>query len=117
MRDHFLAHHEPKRVLKLCLLNENVMFGIQARRRLRRFEIKREPLLYSFHAGAMREIEKQREVEAKRRSEDRITTKEIDLDLHLVPEPSEDIDVVPAFLVVTSRRIVVDPNDVRKTFV
>src|SRR2546430_1118162 len=34
----------------------------------------------------------------------------LDLDLHRIAEPSEDVDVVPPFLVVAAGRIVVDPH-------
>src|SRR6185503_8240754 len=36
---------------------------------------------------------------------------------HLVIQPAENVDVVPAFLVVASRRIVIDADDVTKIFV
>ena len=58
-----------------------------------------------------------RQVENERRGQDRVAAEKIDLDLHLVAEPAEDIDVVPAFFVVAARRIVVDADDVRKVFV
>src|SRR5207247_378594 len=42
--------------------------------------------------------------------EDGIAAQEVDLDLHRIAEPSEDVDVVPSFLVVAAGRIVVDPH-------
>ena len=64
--------------------------------------------------AALREVHEQREVEDDRRREDRVAAEEVDLDLHRVAEPPEDIDVVPAFLVVAARRVVVDADDVVK---
>ena len=59
----------------------------------------------------------QREVEHDRRGENRIAAEEVDLDLHRVAHPPDDVDVVPAFLVVAARRIVVDAHDVREILV
>ena len=62
--------------------------------------------------GALREVHEQREVEDDRRREDRVAAEEVDLDLHRVAEPPEDVDVVPALLVVAARRVVVDAHHV-----
>jgi hypothetical protein len=37
----------------------------------------------------------------------RVAAQEIDLDLHLVTQPAKNVDVVPAFLIVTVRRVIV----------
>jgi hypothetical protein len=52
-----------------------------------------------------------------RRGENGITAQKVDLDLHRIPHPPHDVDVIPAFLVVPAWRVVVDPNDVRKVLV
>ena len=50
--------------------------------------------------------------ELPRRRQDRVAAEEVELDLHRVAEPTDDVDVVPAFLVVAARRVVVDADDV-----
>jgi len=60
--------------------------------------------------GALRQVGEQDEVECERRREDRVATEEVDLDLHRIPEPAEDVDVVPTFFVVSARRVVVDAH-------
>ncbi len=116
MRDEFFAYQMPKRVLQLHQLNENIVFGIKPRSGLRCLEIERKPFLHALHSGPLREIHEERQIESKRCGEDRIAAHEIDLDLHLVAEPAEDVDRVPAFLVVAARRIIIDPDDVREIF-
>ena len=93
------------------------MLGIEPRRGHRRFEVEAQPLLDALHAGALGEVEKQHQVEYERRGEDRIAAQEIDLDLHRIAEPAEDIDVVPAFFLVSARRIVIDFHRVKKVLV
>ena len=39
-----------------------------------------------------------------------VAAQEIDLDLHGVAEPSEDVDVVPTLFVISARRVVVDAD-------
>ena len=72
MSDQVLAAHMPQRVLQLHQLDENVVLGIKTGSRLRRFEVEREPLLNTLHAGTLSQIEEEREVQTKRRGEDRI---------------------------------------------
>ena len=50
------------------------------------------------------------QIQHDRRRQDAVTAQEIDLDLHRITEPSVDVDVVPAFFIVASRRIVVDAD-------
>src|SRR4051812_37229522 len=100
MSDLLLTHQIAQRVLELDLLNEEVVLGIEAGCHLRALEVEREPLLDPGQSGALREIEEQGQVEHQRSSQDRISAEKIDLDLHRVPEPPEDINVVPAFFVV-----------------
>src|ERR1017187_10481104 len=56
VRNEILAFHPAKRVLEDHQLNENVVLGIKARSRHRRFEIEREPLLNAAQVGALRQI-------------------------------------------------------------
>ena len=84
------------------------MLGVHLRRVHRALEVEAQPLLHAVQAGAPREIEEQDEIEHHRRREDRVAAQEVDLHLHRVPEPPEEIDVVPAFLVVAARWVVVD---------
>src|ERR1044072_3167396 len=106
-----------QRVFQFHQLNKYVVFRIQAWCCLRRFEVEREPLLNAFHAGSLGEVEKQCEIENDWRGKYRVTAKKIDLDLHRVTEPAEYVDVVPTFLVVASRRVVVDTDDMRKVLI
>jgi hypothetical protein len=45
-----------------------------------------------------------------RSSEDRVAAEEVNLDLHRIAHPAEDVDVIPSLLVVLARWIVVDTN-------
>src|SRR5688572_21437781 len=109
--DQIFTAQVPQSVLQFHELNKDVVLRIQAGRGLWRFEIERQPLLHSLHTGPLGEIQKQRKVETKRSGEDRIATKEIDLDLHFVSQPAKDVDIIPALFVVAAGRIVVDPDD------
>src|SRR6266446_3783800 len=98
-------------------LDENVVLWIQARNRLWRFIVEGQPFLHALHASALCKIEKQREIQNNRRRQNRIAAKEVDLDLHWITEPAENIDIVPAFLIVAARRVVVNANHMRKILV
>src|ERR1043166_7588904 len=98
MRDQLFALEIPQRVLQLHQLNEQIVFGVQTRRVNRRLEVKRQPLLDAAHVRAPGQIEEQRDVEHNRRGKNAVAAQEVDLQLHRVPEPAEDVDVVPAFL-------------------
>src|SRR5438094_8737495 len=91
MRDQLFALEIPQRVLQLHQLNEQIVFGIQARRVHGRFEVERQPFLDAAHAGALGEIEEQRHVEDDGRRENAVAAQEVDLELHRVPEPAEDV--------------------------
>src|SRR4029077_8029312 len=43
-----------------------------------------------------------------------VAAQEVNLNLHGIAEPSKDVDVVPTLFVITTRRVIVDPNLVRK---
>src|SRR6185437_16177566 len=107
----------PERVLHLRLLDEKIVLGLQARRRHRALVEERQPFLDSLHSGPLSEVAEQRDIEHERCGENGVAAEEVDLDLHGIIHPSEDVDVVPAFLVVAARRIVVDPDDVREILV
>src|SRR5665213_2580068 len=117
MRDQILALEMPQSVLQLHQLNEEIVFGIEARRVLRRLEVEGQPLLNAAHARALRQVHEQRDVEDDRRGEDAVAAEEVDLQLHRIAEPPEEIDVVPAFFVVAARRIVVDADHVEQVLV
>src|SRR5258706_1449809 len=104
-------------VFELHQLNKHIVLWIEAWRGLGGFEVKRQPLLDTFHAGALGQVKKQRQVQNDRSRENRVTTEKIDLDLHGITQPAENIDIVPALFVVATRRIIVNANHVRKIFV
>src|SRR5258708_2530012 len=117
MRDEIFGEQVAERVLQVHQLNKDVVFGIEGGSGHRRFEIERQPFLHALHAGALSEIEEKSQIQNNGRSQDRITAEEVNLDLHLVAEPTKNIDVVPAFFVIAARRIVVDAHNVRKILV
>ena len=108
--DLLLAHHPAQGVLQLGELDEEVVLGVEARRNHRRLVVEAQPLLDAAQAGALGEIAEQHQVEGQRRGEDRVAAEEVDLQLHRVAEPAEDVDVVPTLLVVAARRVVVDAH-------
>src|SRR2546428_612305 len=110
VRDLLLAHHPAQRVLQLGLLNEQVVLGVQPRRGLRALKVEGQPFLNAREPGASGQVEEQRQIEHDRRGEDPVPAQEVDFDLHRIAEPSEDVDVVPAFFVVAPRRVVIDPH-------
>src|SRR5207247_10485794 len=73
-------------------------------------EIEREPLLDASPACPTRQVREENQIEHERCSENGVTTQEVDLHLHRVPEPAKDVQVVPTLFTVTSRRVVVDPD-------
>ncbi len=53
---------------------------------------------------------KRTRVERERRGKDGVAAEEVDLELHRVAEPTEDVDVVPTLFVVAARWVVVDAD-------
>src|SRR6266540_3686242 len=106
----FLADEDAKRVSELQVLDEEVVLGLQIRPRHRRLEVEGEPLLNPGQARAPREIQKERQIEGHRRRENRVAAEEVDLDLHGLAEPAEDVDIVPPLLRVSPRRVVLDAD-------
>ena len=86
------------------------MLGVQARGHHRRLVVEAQPLLDAEQPGALGQVAEQHQIERQRGGQDRVAAQEVDLQLHRVTEPSEDVDVVPTLLVVATRRVVVDPH-------
>ncbi len=76
----------------------------------RRFEVETQPFLNAAHPGALRQIEEQNQIEHNGRGQNRVAAEKIHFDLHLIPKPAEDVNAVPAFLVVPARRIIIDAH-------
>jgi lipoprotein-anchoring transpeptidase ErfK/SrfK len=110
VRDQVFALHPAQHVLHLDQLDEEIVLRIQPGSGHRALVIEREPLLDAAEAGAVREVHQDRQVEHDRRGQDRITAQEVDLDLHRIAEPSDDIEVVPTFLLVAARWVILDAN-------
>src|ERR1700733_10997055 len=103
VRDQIFAAHPPESVFQLHELDEDVMLRVNAGCVHRRFEVEREPFLNAAHAGTLRQIHEQHQVQNQRSGQNRIAAQKIDLDLHRIAEPSENIDIIPAFLRVAAR--------------
>ena len=93
----------------VCWMNRSCS-GIEGRRVLRALEVEGEPLLYADHARTLGQVHEEDQVEHQRRGEDRVGAEEVDLELHRVAQPAEQVDVVPALLGVASGRVVVDAH-------
>src|SRR6202007_2909269 len=110
VRNQVLAPHPAQSVLEFHELNEYVVLRVNFRRVHGGLEIKGQPLLDAAHTGALSKVHEQNDVQHQRRGQNRIPAQEIDLDLHGVAEPPEDVDVVPTLFGVAARRIVLDPH-------
>jgi hypothetical protein len=91
--------------------NEQIVLRIDAGAVLGILEVEAEPLLDAEAAQrrrAGREIHEEAEIERQRSGEDGVAAEEIDLDLHRIAEPAEDVDVVPTLFVITTRRVIVN---------
>src|SRR5260221_13196742 len=67
MRDQLLAPHVAQGVLELHELDEHVVFGVELGRVHGAFEVERQPFLDAAEPRALRQIEKERDVEHDRR--------------------------------------------------
>src|SRR5690242_4840938 len=97
VRDQVFAHDVAQGVLQFHRLNEQIVLWSETFRRLWRLEIKAQPLLDADGAQFWRslgEVEEQHQVKGDWRGQDRIAAQEIQLDLHGIAEPSEDVDVI-----------------------
>src|SRR5690242_18354741 len=77
-------------------------------------KVKRQPLLDAAHARALRQVHKQYQIQDQRCRQNRIAAQEVDLDLHGVAQPTENVDIVPPLLGVTAGRVVFDADLVVK---
>ncbi len=110
MGNEFFAHDVAKCVFVFCFLNEEVVFWIKAFADFRALEEEGEPFLNAVETATLSKIHAQSDIESDRSGEDGVTAEEVDLDLHGVSEPAEDINIIPAFFGITARRIVFDAN-------
>ena len=104
------AHDVAKCVFKFHGLDEEVVFGIDAGGRVRVLEVEAEPFLdaQAFETrGTGGEVHEEAEVEGEGGGKDGVAAEEVDLELHGVAEPAEDVNVVPAFLVVAAWGVIV----------
>src|SRR5215469_15220149 len=91
------------------------MFRIEAGRGHWGLEVEAQPFLDSNFLAPPRtlgKVEKQDKVEHDGCGQDRVAAEEVDFDLHGIAEPSKNVDVVPAFFIIATRRVVVNPNSV-----
>src|SRR5512139_813623 len=70
VRDELLARDVAQRVLELRELDEEVVLRVEPLPDHRALEVEGEPLLDPGQAGALREVEEERDVERDRRGED-----------------------------------------------
>src|SRR5687767_10494912 len=117
VRDELLAAHKTQRVLQLHQLNEQIVLRIDLGGVHRCLEVEGKPFLDARHASPLRQVEKERGIEDDRRGENAVAAQEVDLQLHRIAEPAEDVDVVPPLFVVAARRIVVDADDMSEIVV
>src|SRR5207244_6594132 len=85
------------------------MFWIQPRRSHGRLKVKAQPFLDANvlqFRSPLCQVEEQDQIENDRCRQNRVTAEKIDLDLHGIAEPAEDIDIVPTFFVITAWRII-----------
>ena len=75
-----------------------------------RLEEETQPALRAVASGTGGKIHQQTEVETDGSGQDRVPAEEVDLDLHGIAKPAEDVDIVPRLLVVVARRVVVDAH-------
>ena len=108
--DEVFAHDVTEGVFHLCLLNEEVVFGVEAFADLRALEVEGEPFLDAVEVCALCEVHEECKVEGDGSGEDGVTAEEVDFDLHGVSEPAEDIDVIPAFFGIATGGIIFDTD-------
>ena len=75
-----------------------------------RLEEEAQEALGAVTASTGCKVAQQSEVEQQWSCKDRVAAEEVNLNLHRITHPSEDVDVVPTFLVIVARWIVVDAN-------
>src|SRR6185437_7370236 len=60
--------------------------------------------------GALGKIHQQDQIERDGCGEDGVAAEKIDLDLHRIAKPAEDVDVIPTFFIITAWRVIVNAN-------
>ena len=115
--DEFFSHDVAESVFEFGFLDEEIVLGVEPFSDLGAFEEEGHPFLYAVEARALGEIEGQSDIERDRGGEDGVAAEEIDLDLHGVAQPTEDVDVVPSFFRVAARGIIFDTDFVIVIFV
>src|SRR5262249_20973959 len=95
-------------LLEQSVLLEQVVARALAVAMVGGLEEQRELPLDAALAAALGHVHQPHEVDDQRSGEDRVLAEEVDLDLHPLAEEPEDVDVVPGFLLVPARAVVVD---------
>src|SRR5580700_9553193 len=111
MRDQFLSFQVPERVLQLHQLNKQIMLWVQSRCAHGGLEVEAQPFLDSDSpqfGSALRQVKEEHQIQNQRCCQNGVTAQEVNLNLHGIAEPSEDVDVIPTFFVVTTWRIIVN---------
>ena len=110
----FVSAHLANGVLEHDVLLEQIVYGGNAAGVVVHgaLEVERHPCLYTLAAGSGCQVCAKHEIEHQRGGQDGVAAEEVNLDLHTVftAHPSEDVEVVPAFLVVAAGRIIVDAD-------
>ena len=75
-----------------------------------RLEEETEETLCAIATGTGSKVNEQTEIETYRSSKNAVAAEEVNLNLHGIAHPSEDVDIVPRLFVVVARRIVVDTH-------
>jgi hypothetical protein len=107
----------PESIFELHHLDEQIVFRVHFGSAHRTLEIEGKPLLHSFETGPLGEVHEKNKVQYDGGGQDGVATQKIHLNLHRIIEPAENIDVVPALLVVSARGVVVYPDLVIIIFV
>src|SRR6266536_2952907 len=108
VRNLFLTPQVAQGVLQFGELNEEVVLGVEEGSAHRALEVEGQPLLNAAEATALRQVEEEHQVEDEWRRQDTIAAQELHLDLHGIIEPAKNVDVIPAFLVIPTRFVVMD---------
>src|SRR4051812_19976056 len=110
MRNQVFTAQITQGILEFHQLNKQVVFGIKARGMHRALEVETQPFLNALHPATLCQVEKQHQVQHQRSGENAVAAEKVDLDLHRIAQPSEDVDVVPTFFIVASWRVVMNPD-------
>src|SRR6187402_275874 len=114
------SHDVAQSIFELHGLNEEVVLRDTPRGAVRGFEVEAEPLLHAEvrqRRRPRRQIHVQAEIERQRSSEDGVAAEEVDLKLHGIAKPAENVDIIPTLLVIPAGRIVVNPDFVKDVLI